>query len=143
MKFLKTSLFILFAFVAFNNLNAQEKIENMENHTPKEDMTLAEKNAKEAKSDPNKDNGKGTINSSDKKSQKVKYDGIEYYVIDGIWYTKFKSKYVLRQAPKGAKTYFIPAGGKMVTMGGVNYYKCKGVFYKKTNKSGVYEIVRP
>ena len=132
MKFLKTSLFILFAFVAFNNLNAQEKIENMENH-----------NAKEAKSDPNKDTGKGTINSSDKKSQKVKYDGIEYYVIDGIWYTKFKSKYVLRQAPKGAKTYFIPAGGKMVTMGGVNYYKCKGVFYKKTNKSGVYEIVRP
>jgi len=143
MKLLKTSLFILFTFFALNNINAQEKIENMENHIPKEDLTLAEKNAKEAKSDPNKDNGKGTINVSDKKSLKVKHDGIQYYVIDGIWYTKFKNKYVLRQAPKGAKTNFIPAGGKMVTMGGVNYYKCKGVFYRKTNKTGIYEIARP
>ena len=54
-----------------------------------------------------------------------------------------KNKYVLRQAPKGAKIKFLPQGGKPVIMGGVKYYKCKGVFYKKNKTDDLYEVARP
>ena len=64
------------------------------------------------------------------------------YIIDGIWYSKFKKRYVLKQAPKGAIINFTPKDGKMVIMGGKKYYKCKGVFYKKT-KDSLYEVTSP
>lgn len=88
-------------------------------------------------------NEKETIIATKKKEAKiVKHDGITFYVIDGLWHTKMKNKYVLRAAPKGARLDFIPTGGKLVQMGGKKYYKCKGVFYIKT-KDGNYEVSRP
>lgn len=85
---------------------------------------------------------KKTIKVTKKKEQKVLHKGITYYVIDGMWHTKMKNRYVLKTAPEGAKTDFIPTGGKLVTLAGKEYYKCRGVFYKKL-KTGLYEIERP
>ncbi|MCF6348130.1 MAG: hypothetical protein L3J20_07515 [Flavobacteriaceae bacterium] len=85
---------------------------------------------------------KATINKSEKKVSEITYDGINYYVINGIWHIKFKNKLVLRQAPKGARITFLPKDGKMVTMGGKKYYKSNGVFYKKLKES-IYEVARP
>ena len=124
MKKIKLSLLFLFVFMAFNVANAQDTTENQA------------KNKKISST-------KSTINSSDKKAKKIKFKDIDYYVIEGMWYTKLKNKYVLRQAPKGAKIKFLPQGGKPVTMGGVKYYKCKGVFYKKNRTDDLYEVARP
>jgi len=85
---------------------------------------------------------KKTIKVTEKKEKIVKHEGITYYVIDGMWHTKMKNRYVLKTAPKGAKTDFIPEGGKVVTLAGKKYYKCRGVFYKKI-PGGLYEIERP
>ena len=88
------------------------------------------------------DDRKKTIKVTEKKEKIVKHDGVTYYVIDGMWHTKMKNRYVLKTAPKGAKTNFIPDGGKIVTLAGKKYYKCRGVFYKKL-PGGLYEIERP
>lgn len=85
---------------------------------------------------------KKTIKVTEKKEKKVVHEGITYYVIDGMWHTKMKKRYILKSAPDGAKTDFIPEGGKLVTLAGKKYYKCRGVFYKKL-KDGLYEIERP
>lgn len=85
---------------------------------------------------------KATINNSDKKAIEIQYDGINYYVIDGLWHTKFKNRLILRQPPKGLRIKFLPKNGKNVVMGGKKYYKCKGIFYKKIKK-GLYEIAKP
>lgn len=85
---------------------------------------------------------KGTINASDKTATVITHNDLKYYVIDGIWYGKFKNKYVLRQAPEGARIDYLPQDGEMVTITGINYYKCKGVFYKKIKKD-LYEVARP
>ncbi len=83
---------------------------------------------------------KETIKHTEKKENIAKHDGITYYVIDGLWHTKMKNKYVLKPAPKGAKITFLPEGGKIVSMAGKKYYKCRGVFYKKGKDH--YEVVR-
>lgn len=83
---------------------------------------------------------KATINSSDKDINIVVYNDITYYIIDGIWHTKMKKRYVLRSAPKGAMIDFKPADGEYVTMYGKKYYKCKGVFYKEL-KDSIYQVV--
>lgn len=85
---------------------------------------------------------KKTIKVTEKKERKVVHKNITYYVIDGMWHTKMKNRYILKTAPEGAKTDFIPEGGKLVTLAGKKYYKCRGVFYKKL-KNGIYEIERP
>ncbi len=85
---------------------------------------------------------KKTIKVTEKKEKVVNHKGITYYVIDGMWHTKMKNRYVLKTAPDGAQTDFIPEGGKLVTLAGKKYYKCRGVFYKKL-KNGRYEIERP
>ena len=124
MKKLKLGLMLIFMFTAFNMANAQDTTENKVS-TKKINST------------------KSTINSSEKEAKNIKFDDIDYYVIEGMWYTKLKNKYVLREAPKGAKIDFLPQGGKPVTMGGVRYYKCKGVFYKKNKTDDLYEVARP
>jgi len=119
MNKLKLIALLLIAFASFTSVNAQ--------------IASAEK----------KDSAeKATINNSEKKVREVSHDGIKYYVIDGIWHTKFKNKLVLRQAPKGARVSFLPKNGKIVTMGGKKYYKSNGIFYKKI-KGGLYEVARP
>ena len=85
---------------------------------------------------------KKTIKVTEKQEKLVVHEGITYYVIDGMWHTKMKNRYVLKPAPEGAQTDFIPDGGKLVTLAGKKYYKCRGVFYKKI-KNGLYEIERP
>ncbi|HHC78515.1 MAG TPA: hypothetical protein ENK46_01440 [Flavobacteriia bacterium] len=112
-----------FGITVFNTVMAQETVKN-ENPVKKLVST------------------KGTINSSHKKALKVNYKGVEYYIIDGIWHTKFKNKLILKQPPKGARLTFVPEGGEMVTMGGKKYYKSNGIFYKKI-KGGFYEVARP
>ncbi len=84
-----------------------------------------------------------TIRTSDKKKEivEIEYKGIMYYVFNGTWHTKMKNRYVLRNAPKGAKISFKPAGGTYVTMHGKKYYRCKGIFYKE-HKDSIYEVVR-
>lgn len=124
MKKLKIGLLLILAFTAINVASAQE------NNKQDEIKEIA-------------DGKKSTINSSEKKAKKIKFKNIEYYVIDGMWHTKLKNKYVLRKAPKGAKLDFLPEGGVSVIMGGVRYYKCKGVFYKKNRNDDLYEVARP
>jgi len=124
MRKLKLGLMLIFMFTAFNITNAQDTTEN---------KVSAQKI----------NSAKSTINSSEKEAKNIKFDDIDYYVIEGMWYTKLKNKYVLREAPKGAKIDFLPQGGKPVVMGGVRYYKCKGVFYKKNKTDDLYEVARP
>lgn len=119
MKKLRPILFVVFFFSIASMVNAQETKEN----------------GKVNKS-------KSTINATDKIPKKVVFNDLDYYVIDGIWYGKFKNKYVLRQAPEGARIDFLPKNGKIVILVGKKYYKCKGVFYKKT-KDGLYQVARP
>jgi len=85
---------------------------------------------------------KPTINSSKKQENIVNYKGVDYYIIEGMWYAKFKKRLVFKQAPTGAKVPFIPGKGEMVTLGGKKYFKCNGVFYKKL-KPELYEVTRP
>lgn len=118
MKKLKLSLLLLLGIGVLNMAYAQEK-EN-----------------------PGKVEPKSTINATDKTPKKIVHENIDYYVIDGIWYGKFKNKYVLRQAPEGAILDFLPKNGEAVTLTGKQYYKCKGVFYAKT-QDGKYEVARP
>ena len=141
MKKLKLSLLLIFTASAFSIASGQEK--NAKSQEALLAGTTSDTELVRGKDSTKKNTpSKNTINSSEKKAQKVKFDGIDYYVIDGIWHTKFKNKYILKQAPKGVKLNFIPKGGKMVTMGGKKYYKSNGVFYKKL-KGGFYEVVRP
>ena len=113
MNKLKLMAALLVAFISFTSVNAQ--VDSTE---------------------------KATINKSEKEISEIKHDGINYYVINGIWYIKFKNKLVLRRAPKGAKITFLPKDGKMVTMGGKKYYKSNGIFYKKL-KGSMYEVTSP
>ena len=82
-----------------------------------------------------------TIRTSDNKIKQIEFKGINYYIFNGTWHTKSKKRYVLRNAPKGAKINFKPEGGEFVTMHGKKYYKCKGIFYKQ-HKDSLYEVVR-
>lgn len=115
MKKLKITLVFFMAFGAFGILQAQ---------------TSTKKSAKE------------TIIVTEKTKRVVKHNSVTYYIFDGLWHTKLKNKYVLRSAPKGAKTDFLPKGGEYVKMAGKKYYKCKGIFYKPLG-NGRYEIARP
>lgn len=85
---------------------------------------------------------KPTINSSEKKPEKITHKEIDYYIIDGVWYAKINKRFVLRQAPKGAILKELPNGTQKATLGGIKYQKLNGVFYKK-RKDGLYEVVRP
>jgi len=135
MKKLKLNLLVIFMVTSFTMVNSQEKVTDQE--------ALLAGTTLDTELIRSKDSTKkNTINSSDKKAQKVNFNGINYYVIDGLWHTKFKNKFILKQAPKGARLDFIPKGGKLVTMGGKKYYKKNGVFYKKV-KGGFYEVARP
>lgn len=84
----------------------------------------------------------GTIQTEEKKVEKVTHKEMEYHIIDGIWYLKVKERYILKRAPKGAKLKHLPKEGENVVMGGKKYYKLNGVFYKKI-KSGLWEVARP
>ncbi len=119
MKNLKLTALLLLAFISFTSVDAQITVVKEVDSTEK-----------------------ATINKSEEKVKEITYDGISYYVVNGIWHTKFKNKLVLRQAPKGARISFLPKNGKMVTMGGKKYYKSNGVFYKKI-KSSLYEVSSP
>jgi len=85
---------------------------------------------------------KPTINSSEKKPEKITHKDIEYYIIDGVWYAKINKRFVLRQAPKGAILKDLPNGTEKASLGGIAYQKLNGVFYKK-RKDGLYEVARP
>lgn len=88
-----------------------------------------------------KDTTSKTIKSSDVVITEVNYKGITYYIFNSTWHTKMKNRYVLRNAPKGAKIDFKPKGGEYVNMHGKKYYKCKGIFYKEY-KDSIFEVVR-
>jgi hypothetical protein len=139
------NLVLLIIFMMFSIIHAQDTIKGQETLRPlqKPNASLPENKIDKSKPIKSQYVVKSTINSSDKKIKKINFDGINYFIIDGVWYTRFKNKYVLKQAPKGARLSFIPKGGKMVTMGGVNYYKCKGIFYKKSSSPGIYVVARP
>ncbi len=85
---------------------------------------------------------KPTINSSEKKPEKITHKEIDYYIIDGVWYAKINKRFVLRQAPKGAILKELPNGTQKAMLGGIKYQKLNGVFYKK-RKDGLYEVARP
>ena len=134
----------MIAFSAFTIVGAQEKIKDQKSTSINStSLTLKSNKPEDRIGTITKVNStKKTINISEKTAQKVTFEGIDYYVIEGIWHTKFKNRYVLHKAPKGARLHFIPKGGKTVTMGGRKYYKYNNVFYKKI-KGGFYEVVRP
>ncbi|GEM_PF-2618044 len=113
MKKLKLIALMCFAMASFSNISAQSTTDK-----------------------------KATINSTDKKLEKITHKDIDYYIIDGIWYAKINKRFVLRQAPKGARLKKLPNGTELVTMGGIKYHKLNGIFYKKL-KNGEYEVSRP
>ncbi len=85
-----------------------------------------------------------TIRAAENKTEifEIEHKGIKYYILNGIWHTKMKNnRFVLRNAPKGAKISFKPQGGTYVKMHGKKYYRCKGIFYKEL-KDSIYEVVR-
>ena len=145
---MKKGMALLWAFFAMalaNTAIAQKDTEKQDKLLTKNSSNIQLDNGKiiERKDSTKKiASTKSTINTSARKAQKVNHNGIDYYIIDGIWHTKFKKKYILRQPPKGARLNFVPEGGKTVTMGGKKYYKSNGIFYKKL-KEGSYEVVRP
>ena len=116
MKRLMLSLVMIAVFTVSNSMNAQKVVS--ENKTTTK-----------------------TIRSSEKEINEIVHSGITYYIFNGTWHTKMKNRYVLKNAPKGAKINFKPEGGESVTMHGKKYYKCKGIFYKQ-NKDSLYEVVR-
>jgi len=91
--------------------------------------------------DKTKNSKSKTIRSSENEIKEVVHNGITYYIFNSTWHTKMKNRYVLRNAPKGAKLDFKPEGGTYVTMHGKKYYKCKGIFYKEY-KDSIFEVVR-
>lgn len=115
MKKMKIVFVLFIALSAFNTIQAQ---------------TSTKKKAKE------------TIIVTDKQQKKVTHNSVTYYIFDGMWHTKLKNKYVLRTAPKGAITNFLPAEGEHVKIAGKKYYKCKGVFYK-TLGNNRYQVAKP
>lgn len=117
MKRLMLSLIVIVAITTSNNILAQEVANKIKTQTSK------------------------TIQSSDKEINEVLYKGIRYYVFNSTWHTKMKNRYVLKNAPKGAKISFKPEGGEYVTMHGKKYYKCRGIFYKE-HKDTIFEVVR-
>ena len=117
MKKLILSLTVVSVFIFSNAINAQ-KISNKTKSTTTK-----------------------TIQTDDETIKLVEYKGVTYYIFNSTWHTKMKNRYVLRNAPKGAKIDFKPEGGEFIIMGGKKYYKCKGIFYKQ-NKDSIYEVVR-
>lgn len=115
MKKIKIVLVLFIALSTFNTIQAQ---------------TSTKKKAKE------------TIIVTDKHKKVVTHNSITYYIFDGMWHTKLKNKYVLRTAPKGAITNFLPTGGEQIKIAGKKYYKCKGVFYK-TLGNNRYQVAKP
>jgi len=118
MKRLMIGLIIIVAFVTSNQVVAQKVIDTSTTST------------ETIRTDANK-----------KKIVEIEHKGVIYYVFNGTWHTKMKNRYVLKNAPKGAKISFKPEGGKYVTMHGKKYYRCKGIFYKEL-KDSIYEVVR-
>jgi hypothetical protein len=116
MKRLMLSLVVIAVFTMSNSVNAQKTATTNKTTTK-------------------------TIRTSEKEIEEIIHKGITYYIFNGTWHTKMKNRYVLRNAPKGAKIDFKPAGGEYVTMHGKKYYKCKGIFYKQ-HKDSLYEVVR-
>ncbi len=118
MKRLMISLIAIVAFVTSNQIAAQKVTDTSTTSTE-------------------------TIRTSDKKKEivEIEHKGIIYYVFNSTWHTKMKNRYVLKNAPKGAKISFKPEGGQYVTMHGKKYYRCKGIFYKEL-KDSIYEVVR-
>jgi len=117
MKKLILSLLIINVFIFSSTINAQKISDKTKSATTK------------------------TIHTDNEEIKLVEHNGIKYYIFNSTWHTKMKNRYVLRNAPKGAKIDFKPEGGEFITMGGKKYYKCKGIFYKQ-HKDSIFEVVR-
>ena len=72
MKKIKLGLLLIIILTAFNVTQAQD--------TSKNNVSAKKINST-----------KSTINSSEKKAKNIKFDNIDYYVIEGMWYTKLKN----------------------------------------------------
>lgn len=145
MSKLKFNTILFFTLASICVVRGQEKIENQTASLKQSNTKIAFKNNKgEDRIHDSKitDSSKTTINTTAKQIHHIKFDGINYYIIDGIWYTKFKNKLTLRRAPKGANIPFLPKNSKIEIMGGIKYYKANGVFYKRINNN-LYEVARP
>jgi len=104
-------------------------------------LAISNTSTAQEKADTSKTTTKTIRTSSDKEIKEIVHKGITYYVFNSTWHTKMKNRYVLRNAPKGAKIDFKPDGGEYVTMHGRKYYRCRGIFYKEL-KDNIYEVVR-
>lgn len=117
MKKLILSLLVVNVFIFSNTINAQKLSDKTKSATTK------------------------TIRTDKEEIKLIEHNGVTYYIINSTWHTKMKNRYVLRNAPKGARIDFKPKGGEYIIMGGKKYYKCKGIFYKQ-HKDSIFEVVR-
>ena len=67
------------------------------------------------------------------------YDGLDYYLWNGIYYRDFDGKYEVVPAPVGYKIKDLPQGAEQVSVDGVNYYYYYGTYYVLKGKK--YEVV--
>ncbi len=63
---------------------------------------------------------------------KIAFGGLSYYYVNGTFYQKRNSGYVVVAAPKGAVVSKLPDGHKVIMVNGVRHYTYNGVYWKHT-----------
>ncbi|GAA3519885.1 hypothetical protein GCM10022393_37620 [Aquimarina addita] len=71
------------------------------------------------------------------KPKLVVYKNKRYYRNNGVWYVLRNNRYVSIAAPVGVRINTLPRGYKVVKVRGVQLYKYKGVYYKRSGRSYV------
>ncbi|WP_316734984.1 DUF6515 family protein [Pedobacter aquatilis] len=65
------------------------------------------------------------------------YGPNQYYYSGGLFYRQYENNYQVVTPPVGAEVPNLPEDANLVTIDGVDYYECKGVYYtQSTNKDG-------
>lgn len=77
---------------------------------------------------------RGVVVTKISKPRVIVHRNTNYYLSNGVWYTRNNRGYVAVAAPRGAVIRTLPRGYKVRTIRGVKYYNYNGVYYKRTGK---------
>ena len=70
-------------------------------------------------------------------------EGVKYWLSDGVYYRKKGERYIVVEAPKGAKMRHLPNGAVLVKRNGKQYFRHAGVYYRWAPSSNEYIVVMP
>ncbi len=73
--------------------------------------------------------------------RRVVFRGSPYYVFEGQWYRKIGGRFLLVDAPYGARVRSIGRDAKISVVNGDKYFIYDGVYYKYDDKDRVYIVV--